>query len=70
MPQYFNPLTVNVRAVSPTVWGGEGQVKSGTVDDVGSFAGGSTADNSTSDTSTSKLGTGDIRDIYNQKTDW
>jgi len=70
VPQYFNPLTVNVRAVSPTVWGGEGQVKSGTVDDVGSFAGGSTADNSTSDTSTSKLGTGDIRDIYNQKTDW
>lgn len=70
VPQYFNPLTVNVRAVRPTVWGGEGQVKSGTVDDVGSFAGGSTADNSTSDTSTSKLGTGDIRDIYNQKTDW
>ena len=68
VPQYFNPLTV--RAVRPTVWGGEGQVKSGTVDDVGSFAGGSTADNSTSDTSTSKLGTGDIRDIYNQKTDW
>ncbi|WP_295152478.1 hypothetical protein [uncultured Campylobacter sp.] len=70
VPQYFNPLTVNVRAVSPTVWGGEGQVKSGTEDDVGSFAGGSTSDNSTSDTSTSKLGTGDIRDIYNQKTDW
>ena len=70
VPQYFNPLTVNVRAVRPTVWGGEGQVKSGTEDDVGSFAGGSTADNSTSDTSTSKLGTGDIRDIYNQKTDW
>lgn len=70
VPQYFNPLTVNVRAVRPTVWGGEGQVKSGTEDDVGSFAGGSTSDNSTSDTSTSKLGTGDIRDIYNQKTDW
>ena len=70
VPQYFNPLTVNVRAVSPTVWGGEGQVKSGTEDDVGSFAGGSASDNSTSDTSTSKLGTGDIRDIYNQKTDW
>lgn len=70
VPQYFNPLTVNVRAVRPTVWGGEGQVKSGTEDDVGSFAGGSASDNSTSDTSTSKLGTGDIRDIYNQKTDW
>lgn len=70
VPQYFNPLTVNVRAVRPTVWGGEGQVKSGTEDDVGSFAGGSTSDNSTSDTSTNKLGTGDIRDIYNQKTDW
>lgn len=70
VPQYFNPLTVNVRAVRPTVWGGEGQVKSGTEDDVGSFAGGSTSDNSASDTSTSKLGTGDIRDIYNQKTDW
>ncbi|WP_298062031.1 hypothetical protein [uncultured Campylobacter sp.] len=70
VPQYFNPLIVNVRAANPTVWGGEGQVKSGTEDDVGSFAGGSTSDNSTSDTSTKKLDTGDIRDIYNQKTDW
>ncbi|WP_298020757.1 hypothetical protein, partial [uncultured Campylobacter sp.] len=61
---------VNTRAAKPTVWGGEGQVKSGKEDDVGSFAGGSTSDNSTSDTSTNKLGTGDIRDIYNQKTDW
>nr|WP_314118906.1 hypothetical protein [uncultured Campylobacter sp.] len=70
VPQYFNPLIVNVRAANPTVWGGEGQVKSGTEDDVGSFAGGSTSDNSTSDTSTKKLDTGDVRDIYNQKTDW
>jgi len=70
VPQYFNPLTVNVRAARPTVWGGEGQVKSGTKDDVGSFAGGSTSDNSTSDTSTKKLDTGSVRDIYNQKTDW
>ena len=70
VPQYFNPLTVNVRAARPTVWGGEGQVKSGTKDDVGSFAGGSTSDNSTSDTSTKKLDTGNVRDIYNQKTDW
>ena len=70
VPQYFNPLVVNVRAANPTVWGGEGQVKSGTEDDVGSFAGGSTSDNSTSDTSTKKLDTGDVRDIYNQKTDW
>lgn len=68
--QYYNPLRVHIKQSKPTVWGGEGQIKSGTVDDVGSFAGGSTADNSTSDTSTSKLGTGDIRDIYNQKTDW
>jgi len=68
--QYFNPLNVSIRAAQPTVWGGEGQVKSGTEDDVGSFAGGSTSDNSTSDTSTRKLDTGDVRDIYNQKTDW
>ncbi|AKT93089.1 hypothetical protein [Campylobacter gracilis] len=68
--QYFNPLNVSIRAAQPTVWGGEGQVKSGIADDVGSFAGGSSSDNSTSDTSTRKLDTGDVRDIYNQKTDW
>ena len=68
--QYYNPLRVHIKQSKPTVWGGEGQVKSGIADDVGSFAGGSSSDNSTSDTSTRILDSGDVRDIYNQKTDW
>ena len=68
--QYYNPLRVHIKQSKPTVWGGEGQIKSGTEDDVGSFAGGSSSDNSTSDTSTKILDTGDTRDIYNQKIDW
>ena len=68
--QYYNPLRVHIKQSKPTVWGGEGQIKSGIKDDVGSFAGGSTSDNSTSDTSTKILDTGDTRDIYNQKIDW
>ena len=68
--QYYNPLRVHIKQSKPTVWGGEGQVKSGIADDIGSFAGGSSSDNSTSDTSTRILDSGDVRDIYNQKTDW
>ena len=68
--QYYNPLRVHIKQSKPTVWGGEGQVKSSIADDVGSFAGGSSSDNSTSDTSTRILDSGDVRDIYNQKTDW
>lgn len=68
--QYYNPLRVHIKQSKPTVWGGEGQVKSGIADDVGSFVGGSSSDNSTSDTSTRILDSGDVRDIYNQKTDW
>lgn len=70
VPQYFNFFVVDVRAINPNVWGGEGHVKSGKEDDVGSFAGGSDSSNSTSDTSTRILDTGNARDIYNQRIDW
>ena len=70
VPQYYNYFIVNVLNNTTDQWGGEGQVKSGKEDDVGSFAGGSDSSNSTSDTSTRILDTGNARDIYNQRIDW
>lgn len=70
VPQYYNYFLVRVINVAADQWGGEGHVKSGKEDDVGSFAGGSDSSNSTSDTSTRILDTGNARDIYNQRIDW
>ena len=70
VPQYYNYFIVNVLNNTTDQWGGEGHVKSGKEDDVGSFAGGSDSSNSTSDTSTRILDTGNARDIYNQRIDW
>ena len=70
VPQYYNYFLVKIINAAADQWGGEGQVKSGKEDDVGSFAGGSDSSNSTSDTSTRILDTGNARDMYNQRIDW
>lgn len=68
VPQYYNFFYVNFRNAG--TWGGEGGVKSGTEDDVGSFAGGKELDDIARDKGQMGTDTGEKRSIHNQRIDW
>ncbi len=67
-PQYFNYFFVQF--LNAGTWGGEGGVKSGTEDDVGSFAGGNDLKDTAGDSGQMTTDTGEKRTIRNQRIDW